>query len=215
MFFIPFKYPILYFSINYFIVALFFIHTWYYLRKNLSIIIQIIKNIDKKPNKIFLDLDDIIEKKTNREIVHLNRKHKPLCQKCPSCRAEIEPQSKFCTHCGAEFLSPLRKYSYETKELPSINKKKEHYNSLKRKHQKRLLYNINIQNRNSKNKRNKEKLQECIICKRTINIDTEIMRCPECSAIAHRREFLEWIMIKGFCHSCKNIIKYERLYLSL
>ena len=51
---------------------------------------------------------------------------------------------------------------------------------------------------------------KCSLCEKKINED-EIFYCPSCNHSFHRREFLEWLKIKGICPICEKKIKLTHL----
>ena len=49
--------------------------------------------------------------------------------------------------------------------------------------------------------------RECCICRRTISKNEEIVVCPDCQTIYHRKHLSLWLKIRKKCPICKNIIR--------
>ncbi len=48
----------------------------------------------------------------------------------------------------------------------------------------------------------------CVVCLLPMYKMEELIKCPKCSTLAHKPDFLEWIKIKGVCPSCNSFLHY-------
>ena len=49
---------------------------------------------------------------------------------------------------------------------------------------------------------------ECVICRHTIEHESDVINCPTCNSIFHCNHFLEWIKIKGSCPICRTKVVF-------
>jgi hypothetical protein len=52
----------------------------------------------------------------------------------------------------------------------------------------------------------------CMVCKRGLRKDDDMLLCPQCGGIAHRAELLEWLHVKGSCPACGQRLDEKQLH---
>jgi hypothetical protein len=54
--------------------------------------------------------------------------------------------------------------------------------------------------------------ETCMVCRRSIRVGEETLRCPYCRHAAHSDHFLEWIHVKDSCPFCGSHLNEEELH---